>query len=287
MKKSLLVRKSLKNRKVYLTTLLMAVVSFLWVLPIVAGVFTSFKSSLEVKQFSQYKNLLPREWTLENYKFVLNYPALPIARLLLNTVIVCVVCVVFTLALCSMSAYAFERFDFPNKEVLFWILFSLSAIPNVVALVPQYSMYTQLGWIDKLPSIFAPNLTSVFSIFLIRQFMRGIPKELDEAARIDGANEFSIFLRIIVPLLFPVLTLVAIFQFSDIWNDFLWPSIAITTPSNTTITAALRLLNDATGVRIERALAGCVLAIIPTLVIFIIFRKWFMKGLDVSAGLKG
>ncbi len=279
--------KRVKRRGQALTTLAMAFVSFLWILPVVAGVLTSFKSGLEVKQFSQYKNLIPRQWTLENYKFVLSYPALPVARLLMNTILVCAVCVGFTLVLCSMSAYAFERFDFSNKEVLFWTLFSLSAIPNVVALVPQYSMYTQLGWIDKLPSIIAPNLTSVFSIFLIRQFMRGIPRELDEAARIDGANEFSIFVRIMVPLIFPVLTLVAIFQFSDIWNDFLWPSIAITTPSNTTITAALRLLNDATGVRVERALAGCVLAIIPTLAIFVVFRKWFMKGLDIGSGLKG
>ena len=268
-------------------TCVLGVFAFLWVLPLIAGFLTSFKSNLEVKKFARDMNLIPHDWTLENYRFVLNYPAVPIFRVLFNTLIVCAACVVFVLILCTMSAYAFERFAFRGKEILFWSLFSLSAIPNVVALVPQYSMYRWLGWIDHLPSIIAPTITDVFFIFLIRQFMRNIPRELDESARIDGASEWKIFLRIIVPLLAPVLTLVAIFKFSSTWNDFLWPSIAITTPTHATITPALRLLNDANGIKIERSLAGCIVAMIPTLVVFLAFRRQFLKGLDISSGIKG
>ena len=122
--------------------------------------------------------------------------------------------------------------------------------------------------------------------------MKTIPKDLEEAARIDGAGEVKIFTRVDLPLLTPVLTIVGIFKFSSAWNDFLWPSIAITTPSHSTITPALRLLNDSSSnasfsTRPERLLAGCVLAMIPTLVVYLVFRKQFLKGIDVGAGVKG
>ena len=279
------------RRQSYLLSLVMILFALLWILPIVAGVLTSFKANLEVKLFSQYMNLIPKKWTLENYQYVLNYPSIPVFKCLLNSFVSCMSSVIFTLTLCTLSAYGFERFDFKNKEVLFWSLFTLSAIPNVVALVPQYSMYTWIGWINRLPSVIAPTIADVFSIYLTRQFMHGIPKELDESAVVDGASDLQIFIQIILPLIRPVMVLVAIFKFSDMWNDFLWPSIAITTPSHALITPALALLYNNTSVsssmRLERGLAGCVLGMVPTVVLFLIFRRQFLKGLDVSGGIKG
>lgn len=276
----------------YALSLILAMAAMVWILPVAAGALTSFKSNLEVKMFARDLNLIPHNWTLENYTYVLNYPAVPIFKAMGNTALVCVASILLTLTLCTMSAYGFERFEFKGKETLFWFLFTLSTIPNVVALVPQYTFYTWLGWIDRLPSIIAPTVADVFYIFLIRNFMKTIPKDLEEAARIDGAGEVKIFTRVDLPLLTPVLTIVGIFKFSSSWNDFLWPSIAITTPSHSTITPALRLLNDSSSnasfsTRPERLLAGCVLAMIPTLVVYLVFRKQFLKGIDVGAGVKG
>lgn len=280
-----------KHTKKIILSILMLVVACIWILPVVAGILTSFKGNLEVKLFSQYKNLFPQKWTLENYTYVLNYPAIPIFKCLVNSFIACFCCVGLTLVLCTLSAYGFERFDFKHKETVFWFLFTLSAIPNVVALVPQYSMYSWFGWIDYLPSVIAPTVADVFSIYLTRQFIHGIPKELDESATMDGAGDFQIFIKIIVPLIKPVMVLVAIFKFSDMWNDFLWPSIAITTPSRSLVTPALCLLYNTTSVsssmRVERGLAGCVLGMVPMIALFLAFRRQFLKGLDLSGGIKG
>lgn len=276
-----------RNLSAWLLSMVLAVIAVCWIMPVVAGAFTSFKSNLEVKMFARDLNLIPHNWTLENYEYVVNYPTLSIYKAMGNTVIVCIVSIVLTLLLCTMSAYGFERFEFKGKETLFWTLFTLSSIPNVVALVPQYTFYTWLGWIDRLPSIIAPTIADVFYIFLIRNFMKGIPKELEEAARIDGAGELKILALVEAPLLKPVLTIVGIFKFSGAWNDFLWPSIAITTPTHSTITPAIRLLNDSYGGMPERLLAGCMLAMLPTLVVYLVFRKQFLKGLDVGSGVKG
>lgn len=278
---------SQRKRSAWLLSLVLAVVAVLWTLPVAAGALTSFKSNLEVKTFARDLNVIPHNWTLENYQYVLDYPSVPIFKTMANTAVVCVVSIILTLILCTMSAYGFERFEFKGKETLFWALFTLSTIPNVVALVPQYTFYTWIGWIDRLPSIIAPTVTDVFYIFLIRNFMKSIPRELEEAARMDGAGEIKIFTGIDVPLLVPVLTIVGIFKFSSAWNDFLWPSIAITTPGHSTITPALRLLSDAASSRPERLLAGCMLAMLPTLAVYMVFRKQFLKGLDVGAGVKG
>lgn len=283
---------SKSRRSAWLLSLVLAVAAILWILPVAAGALTSFKSNLEVKSFAKDLNLIPHNWTLENYRYVLNYPAVPVFKAMGNTAVVCAVSIILTLILCTMSAYGFERFEFKGKEPLFWLLFTLSTIPNVVALVPQYTFYTWLGWIDRLPSIIAPTVADVFYIFLIRNFMKSIPRDLEEAARIDGAGEVKIFARIDVPLLVPILTIIGIFKFSSAWNDFLWPSIAITTPGHSTITPAIRLLADTAAAgglssRPERLLAGCMLAMLPTLAVYLVFRKQFLKGLDVGAGVKG
>ena len=165
-----------RNLSAWLLSMVLAVIAVCWIMPVVAGAFTSFKSNLEVKMFARDLNLIPHNWTLENYEYVVNYPTLSIYKAMGNTVIVCIVSIVLTLLLCTMSAYGFERFEFKGKETLFWTLFTLSSIPNVVALVPQYTFYTWLGWIDRLPSIIAPTIADVFYIFLIRNFMKGIPK---------------------------------------------------------------------------------------------------------------
>ena len=191
------------------------------------------------------------------------------------------------LVISSMSAYAYERLEFRGKEKLFWALFGLSMIPSVVSLVPQYYLYDALGWTNELICLITPYLGNVFYIFLLRNFMHGIPKDLDESARIDGANDFVIYSRIVIPCMVPAMMVVALFSFTGSWNDLMWPSLAMTSPNKLTLTSGIRLINDSYGGRYERTLAACMLAMIPTVLLFLVARKYFLQGLQLSAAVKG
>lgn len=270
-----------------LLSLVLFAIAVLWILPLVMTVLTSFKAPLEVKKFVKQHNLFPMKWVTVNYDDVFSYPGLPFLAVLRNTLVVCASCIVGVLLISTTAAYAFERLPFRGSDTIFWILFGLSTIPNVVALVPQYNIYKTLGWIDHLPSIIAPLLANIFNVFLVRNFMKGIPKEFDEAGRIDGASELYIYLRIILPMLKPVLMVLLLFTFNQAWNDFLWPTIAITTPSHSTITPSIGTFKNNFGNNPERFLAACTIAIIPTFIIYLTCQKYFLKGMQISAGLKG
>lgn len=260
---------------------------FIWVSPIIFAFFTSFKRNVEVKKFSKYMNIIPIEWTTENYLFTLNNTAAPFFRTVLNSVIVSLITVALVLVIASTSAYAYERLEFRHKEKLFWSLFGISMIPAAITLVPQYYLYDSIGWTNRLISLITPYLGNVFYIFLLRNFMNGIPKELDESARIDGANDFHIYGRIIIPCMYPAMMVVALFTFTASWNDLMWPSLAVTSPEKLTLTAGIRLLNSSYGGYFERVLAACILAMIPTFLIYLFARKYFMQGLQLSTAVKG
>ncbi len=270
-----------------LLSLLLLTIAVLWVLPLVMTVLTSFKSTLEVKKFIKVHNLLPMEWVTTNYVDVLSYPGLPFFSVFKNTLIVCASTIAGVLLISTTAAFAFERLPFHGSDTLFWILFGLSTIPNVVALVPQYNIYKALGWLDQLPSIIAPLLANIFNVFLVRNFMKGIPKEFDEAGRIDGASNFYIYFRIIMPMLKPVMMVLLLFTFNMAWNDFLWPTIAITTPSHSTITPSISMFKNNFGNNPERFLAACTIAIIPTFLIYLTCQKYFLQGMQIGAGVKG
>lgn len=282
-------KKRLKKADIYslLLSLILLAIAVLWILPLIMTVLTSFKSTLEVKKFIKLHNIFPLEWTTRNYQDVLNYNGLPFFDVLRNTLVVCAVNICATLFISTTAAYAFERLPFKGSDSLFWIIFSLSTIPNVVALVPQYNIYKALGWIDHLPSIIAPMLANIFYIFLVRNFLKGIPVAFDEAARIDGAGEFYIYTRIILPMIKPVLLVLVLFIFNASWNDFLWPSIAITTPTHSTITPSIQMLKNSFGANPERFLAACTMAVIPTFIIYLTCQKYFLSGMQLGAGVKG
>lgn len=281
--------KRLKKADIYslLLSLILLAIAVLWILPLVMTVLTSFKSTLEVKKFVKLHNIFPLEWVTTNYRDVLNYNGLPFFEVLRNTLVVCAVNICATLFISTTAAYAFERLPFKGSDSLFWVIFGLSTIPNVVALVPQYNIYKLLGWIDHLPSIIAPMLANIFYVFLVRNFLKGIPAAFDEAARIDGAGEFYIYTRIILPMIKPVLLVLVLFIFNSSWNDFLWPSIAITTPTHSTITPSIQMLKNSFGANPERFLAACTMAVIPTFIIYLTCQKYFLSGMQLGAGVKG
>ena len=273
--------------KTLLLSVLLFALAAAWLSPLVYSFFASFKTNVEMKRFSKYLNVLPLQWTTDNYAFVWNNTAAPFVSMVMNSFIVSGVTVLLVLFISSTSAYAYERLQFRGKEKLFWFLFGLSMIPGVVALVPQYYLYDALGWTNRLICLITPALGNVFNIFLLRNFMHGIPKDMDESARIDGASDLHIYLRIILPCLYPAMMVVALFTFTASWNDLMWPSLAITTPSRLTLTAGIRLLNDSYGGYYERVLAACMLAVIPTFLLYLFARRYFMQGLQLSAAVKG
>lgn len=277
----------LKDWRSLLLSLILFALAFVWLCPLILSFFASFKGNVEMKKFSKLLNIMPISWTTENYAFTWNNSAAPFVRMVLNSFIVSISTVLLVLAISSTSAYAYERLRFPGKEKLFWVLFGLSMIPSVVSLVPQYYLYDALGLTNELICLITPALGNVFNIFLLRNFMHGVPKELDESARIDGANDFVIYTRIILPCIYPAMMVVALFSFNGSWNDLMWPSLAITSPSKITLTAGIRLINDSYGGYYERVLAACMLAMIPTFMLYLVARKYFMQGLQLSAALKG
>lgn len=275
------------NWKGLLLSLALFAIAIVWLCPLFFSFFATFKSNVEMKRFARYMNIIPMQWTLENYEFTLNNAAAPFMNMVVNSFIVSIATVVLVLVISSMSAYAYERLEFRGKEKLFWALFGLSMIPSVVSLVPQYYLYDALGWTNELICLITPYLGNVFYIFLLRNFMHGIPKDLDESARIDGANDFVIYSRIVIPCMVPAMMVVALFSFTGSWNDLMWPSLAMTSPNKLTLTSGIRLINDSYGGRYERTLAACMLAMIPTVLLFLVARKYFLQGLQLSAAVKG
>lgn len=266
---------------------ILGALSIVWFSPVVFALFTSFKSNKELKLFPKMMNLIPEIWSLDGYQFVFNNASSPLLKMISNSMIVAVCEVILVLFVASTSAYAYERLELPGKEKLFWTLFGLGILPGIISLVPQYILYDALGWTDTLWVLIIPYIGNVFNIFLLRNFLHGVPKELDEAARIDGANDFVIYSRILLPCIYPAMTVVALFTFTEAWNDLMWPSLAVTSPSKLTITAGIRLLNDAHNGHPERVLAACMISIIPTILIYLFTRKYFLQGLALSSGVKG
>jgi multiple sugar transport system permease protein len=270
----------------------MAVLAVVWLMPLVWAIFSSLKPSMEAKQYIKLRNILPIKWTIENYQYVFSTATTPVFQWMANSFIVSIAQTLLVLFLTSTSAFAYERLRFRGKEAIFWTVFGLSMFPNVVSLVPQFQLMNMLHWLDKLPSVIFPNVTGVFNIFLIRNFLKGVPRDLDEAASIDGAGAWRIYYQIILPSIRPVLTVVALFAFTGAWNDFVWPSIALTNPKNLTLTPGLRLLQvseggNGGGGHVVRQLAGGVIGIIPTFLIYLGAQRYFLSGLNLSAGIKG
>ena len=276
-----------RNWKSLLLCLFLAMLVIVWVSPLIFSAFSSFKTNKELKKYGSLRNLLPIDWTIENYVWVWNNTSNPLPNMILNSFFVSVSQVILCLFVSLTSAYAYERLNFKWKETLFWTLFGLGMIPGVIALVPQYLLYDAIGMTDTLWVLITPYIGNVFNIFLVRNFLHGIPYELDEAARIDGANDAVICFRILLPCLYPVMAVVALFTFTEAWNDLMWPSLAITTPTRLTIASGIRLLNDAHGAHPERVLAGCMISVIPTFVIYLFTRKYFLTGLSLGSGIKG
>ena len=205
---------------------------FLWM------VLTSFKTVGEAMQIPP--TFFPKKFLTDAYSQIVS--ALPFARVYLNTIISTVVTTVVQVMFCSMAAYAFARIEFPFKNAIFVLILSVLMVPGQIFLIPQYQIIQKVGLLDTIPALFLPNLFSAFGTFLLRQFFLSLPKELEEAALLDGCNRYQIFWKIMLPLTKPGIVSLVIFTAKFAWNDFMWPLIVNTSPKMMTLGPALSTL---------------------------------------------
>ncbi|EKN71560.1 putative ABC transporter permease protein YesQ [Neobacillus bataviensis LMG 21833] len=259
---------------------------FIWVVPVLYTMITSFKSEADIQ--TNAFTILPINWVIGNYQDVLfGNTSAPVAKWFLNSLIISVSQTVLVLVIVSLAGYGYSRMKFKGRDAIFVFLMATMMFPAVVNLIPLYKIIDTLGWVNNYLAAIVPGAAGVFNIFLIRQFMQGIPKEFDESARVDGASDFQIFFKLILPLIRPVLTVVALFTFTASWNDFLWPSIVFNDVEKMPITPGLQLLQGMYALDVAHALTGALVAIVPTFILYLFTQKYFMESLSLSSGVKG
>lgn len=204
----------------------------------------------------------------------------------LNSLIVSITATLGILLFDSMAGYVFAKKKFPGRDFLFWLMISTMMIPGQVTLVPMFMLIGKLGLKNSLGAVIFPPLAMVFGVFLMRQFMKTIPTELIEAAKIDGASEFSIYWRIVLPLTKPALATLGILTFMAVWNSFLWPLIVLNKDYLYTLPVGLKTLQDKNLVDFGLLMSGASIAAIPMIIVFLFFQKYFVKGLTLGS-LKG
>jgi multiple sugar transport system permease protein len=223
-----------------------------------------------------------------NYADGWNALASPFGDYLINSAIVVLGCIIGNLVSCSMAAYAFARLDFTGRKLFFAIMLGTIMLPIHVIIVPQYIMFSQLGWVNTFLPLIVPKLlaTDAFFVFLMVQFIRGLPRELDEAARIDGAGHPRIFLRVILPLMLPALATTTIFTFIWTWNDFFSQLIYLTDPDMYTVPVALRSFVDSTVATSWGSMfAMSVVSLLPIFLAFLLGQRYLVKGI-ATTGIK-
>lgn len=276
-----------KKASKVVTFFTLGILSVVWIVPIVWAVFTSFKTETEIKTGGF--GFFPKEWTLENYAEIFtNTDNAPILRWFGNSMIIAVSVTVLTVILVAVTAYGYSRLQFKHRDTLFYTLMGISLFPSVINIIPLYQMMTWLDWVNNVMAMIVPGLGAVTNIFLVRQFSLAIPREFDEAAKIDGAGEFAVFARVILPMLKPVLTVVGLFAFTGSWNDFLWPTIVFNDVGKMPLTAGLQLLNGAYGsFQLGPILAAACVAILPTFLLYLFAQKYFLQSMALHSGVKG
>ncbi|MFK0524052.1 carbohydrate ABC transporter permease [Paenibacillus illinoisensis] len=266
------VPKSLAHLFMLLISLVM-IVPFLWMLS------TSFKLQEEVFQYPI--QWIPQVFHFENYVEV--WTSIPFPLYYFNSLKVSILVTLGQLITCSLAGYAFARLDFPGKNRLFIMYFAAFMIPYQVIMIPQYFVIKKLGLVDSHWALILLEIFSPYGVFLMRQFLSGISKELSEAARIDGCNEFGIFARIIMPLAKPALATLGIFAFSWVWNDFQAPLIYLTSDSLKTLPLGLASLNGEFTSQTQLIMAGTVLSLIPVVTVFLFFQRYFISGITAGS----
>ncbi len=273
-----------KSFRINLAYFILVPASLIALLPFVWMVLSSFKTLKEIRQVPP--TFVPKEFTLDNYQKVLTDKDLPLGIFYRNSAIIAFANVVQVLFTSSLFGYIFAKFEFKGKKVLFWFIMSLMMIPSQMTMIPGYLILARLGLINNLLGLIIPAAIDAFGIFLFRQFALSIPNELLDAARVDGAGEFHIYYRIVLPQLGPALATFGMLTFMFNWNAYLWPLIVLTEKNVRTLPIILTWFSNQQVDKTNLTMAASVLVILPVLFVFLLVQKWIVEGITLS-GMKG
>jgi multiple sugar transport system permease protein len=263
--------------------IILALGAVVMVFPFLWMILTSFKDISQA--FLIPPKWIPDPWVWENYPN--SFQALPFDRAYFNSIYISIVVVGATLLTASMAAYAFAKITFPGRELLFLLFLATMMIPGQVTIIPLFLIMKQLGWVDTHLAIIVPGaLFNAFAVFLLRQFIRGIPKEMEEAATIDGCSRWRIYWQIILPLLVPAMSALGIFLFLGSWNNFFGPLIFLNSPELFTVPMMLNQFRGQYTVDWTLLMAGTVIAVLPVLVVYLILQRRIIEGITLT-GLTG
>ena len=261
----------------------LALVTFLMIFPLIIVVIVSFTPNAVTQTWPP--KIIPSAWTLDNYTSL--FQRLPIGRELLNTIVFAGAVTIISVFFHSLAAYGLSRVDFKGRGILLAVLIATMMIPAMALLIPVYKLLGSMGLVNSYLGIIIPRMADVGGIFLLRQFFISIPKDLDNAARIDGAGEFRIFAQIILPNAVPAILTVGMFNFMGNWNDLLWPLIMTSKPETRTITAGLAMLtgHGSSVTPYGVVMAGALISALPLLIVFFFVQKRFVEGIAMT-GMK-
>ena len=274
------VGKRLKRVMLYVALTMGCLVTLL---PFVWMILGSFKTSGEIIRIPP--SFWPENPTLQNYETILTDPKLPLARFYMNSLFVSISVVALVLFTSSLAGFIFAKYEFFGKNIAFGFILATLMIPFQVLMIPSYLILVRLGLIDSLWGLVIPGATSAFGIFLMKQFIQGLPNELMDAARIDGSSEWGIYWRIILPQVGPALATLGILTFMGTWNSYLWPLIVITSHEKRTLPIVLTWFNSMHGTRYDLTMAASVLIVVPILIVYALLQRWIVQGFTLS-GLK-
>lgn len=269
----------------WFVTALMVVIALIWTVPSFWALVTSLKLTPAI--FRLPPVWIPSPLTLSQYLAIFsNDRSTNIAQSLVNSVVYAVVSTILVIVISALAAYPLARMKFPGRDVVFWMIVGSLMVPGVINIVPLYLMMYRLDWISTYQALIAPQLASAFGVFLLRQFFLSLPSELEDAARIDGANSWHIFYRVLLPLSKAAMATLAILTFQFAWNDFTWPLIILNQQSMFTLPVALSLLQTAySSTSYGPIMAGAVVSALPLLLVFLVANRQIVEGVKLS-GLK-
>jgi len=263
--------------------LLLILFALFFLLPLLWMVVTAFKPFEEWLS----PNWIPVTPTLENFKSIFNDKSLPVVNWFLNSLLIAFLFTTFILLLDSLAGYAYARLEFPGKNLLFGLMLATLVMPGIMFLIPNYLTVSRLHWIGKLQGVIAPGLSGVFGVFFMRQFFQGLPRELEEAAYIDGASVWKTFVSVILPLSKgPIITL-GIITFLTSWNDFLWPLLILGGDRKAlTLPVGLATLQGQYTFDYGKLMAGALVLTVPVLILYAVFQRYIIRSISMT-GIKG
>jgi len=259
--------------------------SLLFLFPFFWMILSALKPEYQIYQWPPKWFPDPIQWS--NFADVFSNPYLPFEIFIKNTLILEVGMITGRLLSCTLVAYGFARLEAPGRDLLFGILLATLMLPGAVLLIPRFILFSELGWINTFNPLIIPAwFGEAYAIFLMRQFFRTIPKELEESAIVDGANRLQLVFRIMIPLSIPVLTVIGILSFKDIWNDFMGPLLYLNEINKYTVSVGLAYLNGQHDTQMNLLMAASVTLMMPVLILFFIAQRAFVEGITMT-GLKG